>query len=90
VEAVSPVMLMEWLVTFDADVTVLPYEVVRPYEIESCETSFVVNVTIDEVADGFSFIDEMTGGVVSGVADVVKVRSLEVVVFVEGSADTTW
>jgi len=85
VDGASPVSAIECDVTFAADVEAVPYEVVSPKFTVEFDTSSVVQVMTAEVFVLVATMDVMTGGVVSGIASVVNVRSEEFVELPEGS-----
>jgi hypothetical protein len=65
-------------VTREGEVEAMPYELVVPYSTVDVAASFVVQVMVAVVFPVVEATEEITGGVTSAAAAVVKVRSEEV------------
>ncbi len=78
--AVNPLRLCECEVTsVEFRVVEVPYDVVTPYSTSESDASLVVQETVAVETVMFELATlEMTGGVVSGGAAVVKVKSPDV------------
>ncbi len=63
--AVSPAMLMEWLVCMTASVSAAPYVVVSPYSTMESAASLVVHVIVAELLVGEWFTALTVGTVAS-------------------------
>ncbi len=88
--AVSPLKPCECEVIIDDPVDVKPYDVVVPYSTSESDASLVVQemVAVETVMFELATL-EITGGVVSGGAAVVKVKSPDVARLPAASLDFT-